>query len=337
MRIEQPPTYECPMRAARLKGPRRIGCTLLMICLLAMGGQALAQVKVVVHETSRVSDPWVRLRTVASISAPKALKDKIGAVRLCQAPQPGRRITLSGMTVSSILAAARVLPATAKVSVPDSIQVIRESQRIGENRLKALYKKYIADHLGGTAFKVRGFRVLGDNRFALGPLSLFIQKNFNPNFKGTVSLRVRVSVGGKQDGWLSLQGWVDRFGRVVCARRPVTYNSILTPADLQLKRVNMSDYPSGLLTDLSSAVGRVCKVTLFPGTPLRISMLATVPLVARGQRVEIRAAGRGLRVSAVGIAETAGGMGQQVMVQNIHSGKTVVGRVTGAATVAVIF
>ncbi len=327
------------MRAGRTWRWRLIGGVLLALCLLVLGGEALGQVqvKVTVRGTSRVTGPWVRLRTVASITAPAALRDRIGSIRLCRSPLPGRRRTLYGRHVSSLLAAAGVLPDTAKVSVPDSIQLIGESQSVGKKRLKAFYERYIADHLGRGSFTIRSFMALGSNRFAPGSLSLIVEKNFNPDFRGTVALRVRVRVNGKKDGLLTLQGWVDRFSRVVCARRPVTYGSILTHADLELKRVNMSNYPAGLITNLASAVGQVCKVTLYPGNPLRDCMLATVPLVARGERVEILATTGGLRVSTVGIAKTAGGMGQQVQVQNIHSGRTVVGRVTGDATVEVLF
>jgi flagella basal body P-ring formation protein FlgA len=236
-----------------------------------------------------------------------------------------------------LLVASGVLPKKAKVSVPDSIQISRESQSIGEGRLRALYSGYLAAHLKGAAFKIRSFHVRGSNRFATGALSYVVEKNFNSELKGMVTLRVRVSVNGEYGGRLALQGWVDRFGRVVCARRPVTYKSILTHADLELKTVNMADYPADLITDLAGAVGQLCKVTLRPGNPLRACMLAPVPLVARGEQVRILASSGQLRVTTLGVARTAGGMGQQVQVKNLHSGKTIVGRVIGDATVEVLF
>jgi flagella basal body P-ring formation protein FlgA len=328
---------EPSMRGYRFRVARRLGGALLAFSLLVMSAQAWAEVKVAVREASQAKGQWVLLKTVASIAAPEAIKDKIGDIQLCRSPLPGRSKRLSGRHVLSLLAATGELPKTAKVSVPESIHITRQCQHIREDRLRALYKGYIAEHLKGAAFKVRRFGVRGDNRFATGALSYRVEKNFNPEFKGTVALRLRVFVDGKEDGCLALQGWVDRFGRVVCARRPVRYNSILTAADLELKTVNMAAYPAGLITELAGAVGQLCKVTLFPGSPVRTCMLGAVPLVARGERVEILAASGGLRVSTLGIAKTAGGMGQQVQVQNIHSGKTVVGRVTGDATVEVLF
>lgn len=237
----------------------------------------------------------------------------------------------------SIIKTAKIVPTEAVVSAPESIRIEREFQAVQEEVLGKLFYRFVAEALSGKQFRMSRFRVRGANRFPTGRLDLTIAPFDRSELIGNVGLRATVQVDGKKCGRLTLLAWVDRFEPVVCAARAVAHNTVLTEADLTVTSVNIAEFPPGTLTDVKEVIGQNAKVTIRPGTPIRTAMLAPAPLVQKGERVKIVAASGRLKVAAMGIAKTSGGMGEQIQVENVASNKTIVGRVTGESTVAVLF
>ncbi|MDX9786431.1 MAG: flagellar basal body P-ring formation chaperone FlgA [Desulfobacterales bacterium] len=298
---------------------------------------ALDSISVRIDAAGRVAGESIFLKDIAMISAPAALKDKVGDIRLGRAPQPGKEKKISGRRIMAIIKAAGVLPADAAVSVPDTVCIEGAYQRLQEALLRKTYDGFLSNALKGTQFEVRRFKVRGANRFPLGKLALTIAPCGKQALMGNVSLSATVRVNGKKCGKLTLLGWVDRFARAVCAARAVAHHAILTEADLTVKSVNLSEYPPGVLVDIAEAAGQLAKVSIRPGTPIRSAMLEVPPLVQKGNRVKILAGSGKLKVTTMGIAKSSGGMGEQVRVENPTSNKIIIGRVSGESTVDVLF
>lgn len=294
-------------------------------------------VAIQVRESAPVDGNDIYLKDIAEITAPPALKEKIGAIRLGLSPKPGNEKKMAGRQLVSMVQAARVLPEDAKMTVPESIRIQRAFQSIQIEVLQQLYEQSIRGGLDGADVKVRPVKVCGTNRFPTGKLSLSVSKNPKGELSGNVNLRVQVRENGKDCGRLTLSGWVDRFSPVVCANRDVTHHTVLTAEDLTVKTVNVSTLSGELVTDPAVAVGKQTRTTLRAGACLRSGMLTAPPLVQRGDRVKIMAGSGKLSVCTMGIAKASGGKGDQIQVENIVSNKTVVGRVTGEATVEVMF
>jgi flagella basal body P-ring formation protein FlgA len=252
-------------------------------------------------------------------------------------PKPGNVKKIPGRQLVTIVRAARVMPEDAKLSVPETIRIQRPFQSVQIEVLQQLYEHSIRGGLNGADVKAHPVKVCGTNRFPTGKLSLFVPAKPKGQVMGNVNLRVQVRIDGKDCGRLTLSGWVDRFAPVVCAIRDVKHHTILTAEDLIVKTVNVSTVSGGIVTDLSVAVGKQTRTTLRAGACLRSGMLTAPPLVQKGDRVKIMAGSGKLSVSTMGIAKGSGGKGDQIQVENIVSNKTVVGRVTGVATVEVMF
>jgi flagellar basal body P-ring formation protein FlgA len=295
------------------------------------------QVVVQVRATAQVIGNDIYLKDIADITAPVGLKEKAGAIRLGLAPRPGKEKKIPGRRLLSMVQAANVIPPDADITVPESIHIEQACQSVPEGVLQQLYHRSVGEMLEGVEFKVRRVKVCGTNQFPIGTLSFSVSKSGKQEIAGNVNLRVQVRANGETCGRLTLSGWVDRFAPVVCALREVAHHSVLTEADLILTTVNISMLSGEMVTDMADALGKQTRMTLRAGTCLRTGMLTVPPLVKKGDQVKILAGSGRLKVSTMGIAKGSGGKGDQIQVENIVSNKIIVGRVTGKATVEVMF
>jgi len=316
-----------------------VGVTWSVFCFF-FGSLAIAdedQVVVQVRANVQVDRNDIFLKDVAQITAPAALKEKMGDIRLGPSPLPGKEKKILGRRLLSMVQAVKVMPVDAKITVPESIQIERASQSVQEELLQQLFDRSVREVLEDSDFKVHPVRVFGTNQFPIGKLSMSVSKSNELELMGNVNLQVQVQVNGENCGRLTLSGWVDRFVPVVCAIREVKHHTVLTGEDLTLKTVNVSTLSGQLVTNMADATGKQTRMTLRAGACLRSGMLTMPPLVQKGDRVKILARSGKLNVSTMGIAKGSGGKGDQIQVENIASNKTVVGRVTGQGTVEVMF
>ncbi|MGM0585698.1 MAG: flagellar basal body P-ring formation chaperone FlgA [Pseudomonadota bacterium] len=119
--------------------------------------------------------------------------------------------------------------------------------------------------------------------------------------------------------------------QVVVAARPVRSGAILTPGDLKLAPASRG----GGLTELSAALGREARVTLFAGRPVRPGDIGPPTLIARNALVALRYRRGPLSITAEGRALGRGAQGERIRVMNLGSRRTVTGRVTADGAVEV--
>lgn len=118
------------------------------------------------------------------------------------------------------------------------------------------------------------------------------------------------------------------------AARPLSAGQPLTDDDLQVRTVDITQLPGGILTDRTQAIGRVPRLSLAAGLPLRGDILRGVHMVTAGQTVTVLYRGDGLQIRAEGRALGAGAVGDTVRVR-MPSGKVVTAVVTATAEVEV--
>lgn len=124
------------------------------------------------------------------------------------------------------------------------------------------------------------------------------------------------------------------MGDAVFAARPLLRGQSLQAADLDVRRVDLTSLPAGVLTNAAQALLRVPGVSLQAGLPLRGDMLRGATVVAIGQAVKIVVAGDGFTVTAEGSALGNGAVGDVLPVRSA-SGRVVRGVVSGPGVVEV--
>jgi flagella basal body P-ring formation protein FlgA len=124
---------------------------------------------------------------------------------------------------------------------------------------------------------------------------------------------------------------------VVRTTRNIEAGRILEEQDLTVVKERRFDSGKDLLTDRGEAAGKRALRSLDAGQLVERKMLDDPPLVKKGERVRIEAAGGQIRVTALGRVLQDGRAGEQVKVMNLMSGKEIHATVTGVGAVAVSF
>jgi flagella basal body P-ring formation protein FlgA len=149
---------------------------------------------------------------------------------------------------------------------------------------------------------------------------------------GNTSIGVRCSAGAEWNVYVPVTVRVQ--APVVVATRPLASGKQVTAEDLTLQIAELTQLPSGVVSDANDAIGKVLTVGVSAGYPLRQDMLRAPIVVRQGQSVRLIALGRGFKVSSEGKALSNAAAGQSVQVK-AQNGQTVSGVVRADGSVEV--
>jgi flagella basal body P-ring formation protein FlgA len=155
-------------------------------------------------------------------------------------------------------------------------------------------------------------------------------------FNGATLVIVSVSVNGQPYLNQSLPYTVRAFTDVIVAAHRIEARDQLSDTDLRYQRWDMGHLPSGYLTDVKSASGRVSRRSLAAGSIILAKNLAQPIIINRGQDVTVTASTGAITVTARGRALEAGGVGDVIRVQNLNSLKTVRATILNDTSVQVL-
>ena len=150
--------------------------------------------------------------------------------------------------------------------------------------------------------------------------------------KGTVT----VSCLGPAQWVVYVPVRVQVVGRYLRASRQLPAGQPLASEDFAQAEGDLTELPTGTLTDPAQALGRPLRMGLAAGQPLRESQLVTPLAVRQGQTVRLVAQGNGFAVSSEGTALANGAAGATVAVR-APGGQTVKGIARAGGIVEVGF
>ena len=127
-------------------------------------------------------------------------------------------------------------------------------------------------------------------------------------------------------------GW--ELQEIVTAVRDISQGDVLQPEDLQTEIVEVrTPYrDAGTVDDF---IGKQATRSVRAGSRLSTNGVQTPPLIARGDRIWIRASAGGVVVQAPGTARETGGLGDTILVINDVSGQRLQATIVDAETVEV--
>ncbi|MCF8067764.1 MAG: flagellar basal body P-ring formation protein FlgA [Desulfobacterales bacterium] len=274
---------------------------------------------------------------IVEITGDEGFANRIREINLGPAPGLGKDKIFSGDRIASIFKTGQLLPENYNMIIPDQIVVSRKYQEISKQKLEELYQDYVIKTAGRARLEISEFSIRGEERFPVGSLHLELSEPLNKRIAGRIRIKVKVYVDENESGHVYVTGWIDRYEDVVCAKQFISKNNILTEEDLVLKSINVTRVNTNLVTRIEDAVGMKLRQKLTPGSYLRENILEEPPLVEKGDRVKLVAESGLLSIITIGIAKADGVKGDQIKVENISSGKIVVGRVLEPGVVSVLF
>lgn len=151
---------------------------------------------------------------------------------------------------------------------------------------------------------------------------------------GRTTVVVRCVVGANWQLFVPVQ--IRVVADYLVTTRSVAQGQTLSEADLTSQSGDLAELPTGTLTDINQAVGRVVGMPIPPGRPIRNDMLRQTLLVLQGQSVKVVSKGPGFEVANEGKALTNAADGQVVQVR-LANGQIVSGIARAGGYVEISF
>lgn len=152
---------------------------------------------------------------------------------------------------------------------------------------------------------------------------------------GGVPVVVEAWVDGRLYRTVSLALRLSLVREVVVASYPLPRHGLVKATDVRLERRDVGMLTHEPLTDLALAVGRRTTRMLAMGAVVASDAVELPPLIQKGDAVTVMVESPGLLVTAKGIAQEGGTVGQLVRVKNTASGREMLGKVESGKTIRV--
>lgn len=126
------------------------------------------------------------------------------------------------------------------------------------------------------------------------------------------------------------------IGNYLSTSRPLVAGQTLQAGDLTTLSGDISNLPTGIVTDPANAIGKVLRNSLGAGQPLRSDQLLAPLVIRQGQSVRVISKGPGFAVSSEGKAMNNAAEGQMAQIR-LNSGQTISGVARSDGSVEVSF
>ncbi|MBN7769196.1 flagellar basal body P-ring formation protein FlgA [Marinobacter daepoensis] len=174
-----------------------------------------------------------------------------------------------------------------------------------------------------------------DSRLALASCHQPLAAEFSGDPLRTTSPSVLISCRGERPWRMYVTTSVRVIGPALVAARPLARGERLTKDLLSVKQVQLNASRRGVLTDEASVDGMMMRRPVNSGTILTPDLLEAPNAIERGDHVMITARSGSFSVTSRGKALANAGVGEQVLVENLRSSRTVKARAVGPGRVEI--
>ncbi len=237
-----------------------------------------------------------------------------------------------------LLDSYRINSSEVKLDIPDRIVVKRESTQITQEQIEDIFKKFVLENSPWKQEDINIQRVhfSGLPVIPTGKMTYEITgSSAKERFIGNVTATVDFYVNEEKVRTLGVVGRVEVFGNVYLASRPLKQNEMISEADLEVHKMNLTDAVDRFATRSDQVENRRVLHSIGVHQPLELRDLDKPLILKRGDSVKIVYDEPGLSVTAKGQANADGGVGDTLAITNISSKKTVFCKVVDAQTVRV--
>jgi len=308
----------------------RVGLLMIIIfsAFRSFGGEGVLKVR----SQAVVYDKMITLGDLADFHLlPKSVENRISKIKLSEAPKNGEVRVFSSVALSQILRQAVKNIETVKIVLPNQTRVIGASARLSPESVKAQIITGLAQSCGDCKVEVVELQwpenivyndqmlwsLVGDLQKARGSFQIGLEiYNLSGDLNGEPN-------GKKNHYWLS--GRTRIMAKVPVAKRNLMYNQNLREEDVEWVMRDITQIRDGVaeIEDLTSAYLR--QSVAYAQILLKTYLVKT-PLVTRGKMITLQFhSDKNWTLSARGVVQESGYLGDQVKVLNPDTKKVVVG------------
>ena len=277
------------------------------------------------------------------VTLPVEWKSIMGGLNIGEAPaagsekfiDPGRLRTY----LDSLLDSNGIKPSDVKFEIPEKIVVRRQSTQVTQEWIEDIFRKFIFENSPWNRqdINIQRVRFSGVTLIPAGKMTCDVRAySSKERFIGNVTVIVDVYVDDEKVSTLSVVGKVEVCANVYHASRPLKQNEMLTAADLEVHKMNITEAADRFATSHEQAENRRVLRNIGVHQPLELKDLDKPLVLKRGDPVKIVYEEPGLSVTAKGQANADAGVGDTLVVINVSSNKTVYCKVVDSRTVEAV-
>jgi flagella basal body P-ring formation protein FlgA len=273
---------------------------------------------------------------------PAEWKSIMGGLNIGDAPQAGSEKYIDSAQLRTylirLLDSYGVDSSDVKFDIPDRIVVRRESTQISQEQVEEIIKKFIIENSPWRheEIKIQRVHFSGLPNIPTGKMTYEVTVSPKERFIGNVTASIDFYVNGEKVRTLNTVARVEVFGDAYLASHPLKQNQMISAADLETQKINLTDVADKFATNLDQVENRRVLRNVGVHQPLELKDLDKPLVLKRGDMVKIVYDQPGLSVTAKGQANADGGVGDTLAVTNVTSQKRIFCKVVDAQTVRAV-
>ncbi|BHH83393.1 flagellar basal body P-ring formation chaperone FlgA [Desulforhopalus sp. 52FAK] len=310
---------------------------LLIILTVLLIGQPVCAFDVTFKKTATVDDAIVKLGDVATIDSVDELASALLTIPVANSPAPGDKAYLRSRKIQKYLSTSQSLPENIEWQGSSTVEVVRNGITIDSKRMLDFISDYLRSQKDSLPIAVIRFLPTSHPLpFTLptGQLTCDVIPS-NPGILSSSRFSLIFRVDGRVVKNMSIKGKVEARANIITAAIPVKKGTILSDRHLQQTVMDISEIKDPGFS-IDEFIGKKIKRSLRAGSPINVSIVESLPIVFKGQKVKIVVQSGPMLLTATGLAHTDGKKNEFIRVQNLNSSKVVFGRVTGPGVVEVL-
>lgn len=291
-----------------------------------------------VRESATVQGREILLKDIAEITATnQSLAEALEALPVGQAPPPGLTRTFDPELIMIKLRQYKIDPTGIRIESPHAVVIAGAHRVIGSDALFQAAKSAV---LRGREEELEQITVRSDTLppdlvVPPGEIELRARPRLTSVGLGPIPVAVEAWVDGRLYRTVSLTLRLSLIREVVVASYPLPRHAVVRTTDVRIERRDIGLVQHEPLQDLALVVGRRTTRMLAMGDVVASDAVELPPLIQKGDVVTVMVETPGLLVTAKGVAQEGGKVGQLVRVKNMASGREIFGKVESDKTVRV--
>ncbi len=288
------------------------------------------------QKSATVENDVIRLGDIVRFSEENDTTKALAAIIVCDAPMPGERLLLRSVKVRNSMLRNHTIPRGTQWRGSGTVSVLRRGQKLESAQILGYINRYIdenSSHLAPAKIRFLPKETPAPLALPTGEISCEVLPS-RPGLLLSSRFSLIFRIGGRTVKNISLRGKVEAIAPVAIARKNLQRGEEITPADITFNDLDISRIADAI-TSKEAFLGKKLRSSLRAGQPLRAAMLATIPVIVKGDPVKITIRSGSMLLTATGLALTDGVNNQTIRVRNSNSNKVLRAQVTGPGTVEI--
>jgi len=319
---------------------KKIGLFLLICFGVINTTLADATLQIEVKEQAVVGGLYIRLGEIADLyGSDEALTKEAKNFVIAKAPFPGVTMALKELDIRACLKRNNLSEKDYLVKGSEVVKVRTKGRYVKGAEIVEKAKEFL---LPKIPWDLKDVEIEARNKPAdfwvkEGELTFKASTLANNYTRGNAVIIVQVYLDGEKIKELPVNLSIRMFDKVLIAQRSIGREEFLSLENITIERREISQVTGTPIKDIKETINMVAKNRIRAQSVVTKEMLQKPILIERGGIVNIIFSSGNLHVSAKGIAQKKGRLGDVIVVKNLDSQKELLGEVLSSGIVRIDF